>query len=102
MLHGHSSSLPLGGRLTNPVQRLWGKATSTVARHPFLIKTVTSGFGFAFGDVLFQLGTRRKGQSLDWRRSAAMGGAGLAVAGPVGFYFIMWMERNIMTSAPHR
>ena len=25
-----------------------------------------------------------------------------AVAGPVGYGFIMWMEGNIMTAAPHR
>jgi hypothetical protein len=82
------------------VQRLWGSASKTISRHPFLLKTVTSGIGFGFGDVLFQLGTRRR--PLDWRRTAAMGAAGLAVGGPVGYYFIMWMERNIMTSAPHR
>jgi hypothetical protein len=103
VLHGHSHSLPLGTRLARPVQRLWGTATRTFAQHPFLIKTVSSGFGFAFGDVLFQMGTtRRKGAPLDLRRAAAMGAAGLAVGGPLGYYFIMWMEGNIMTSAPHR
>lgn len=103
VLHGHSHSLPLGARLVRPVQRLWGTASKAFAQHPFLIKTVSAGFGFAFGDVLFQLGTtRRKGLPLDWRRSAAMGGAGLAAAGPLGYYFIMWMEGNIMTAAPHR
>ncbi|EFN59223.1 hypothetical protein CHLNCDRAFT_138189 [Chlorella variabilis] len=102
VLHGHSHSLPLGARLVRPVQRLWGTASKAFAQHPFLIKTVSAGFGFAFGDVLFQLGTtRRKGLPLDWRRSAAMGGAGLAAAGPLGYYFIMWMEGNIMTAAPH-
>ncbi|KAI3433321.1 hypothetical protein D9Q98_003139 [Chlorella vulgaris] len=99
MNSGGSRSLPLGTRLARPVQRLWGSASKTISRHPFLLKTVTSGIGFGFGDVLFQLGTRRR--PLDWRRTAAMGAAGLAVGGPVGYYFIMWMERNIMTSAPH-
>jgi hypothetical protein len=85
------------------VRHLYRSATKAIAAHPFLIKTVSSGFGFAFGDVLFQLGTtRRKGLPMDWRRSAAMGGAGLAVAGPVGYCFIMWMEGNIMTATPHR
>ena len=103
MQHGHSHPLSLGGRLARPVQRLADAAGRTFQRHPFLIKTVSSGFGFAFGDALFQLGTtRRQGKPLDWRRTAAMGGAGLAVAGPVGYYFLMWMEGNIMTSAPYR
>ena len=101
MQQGHPS-LSLGGRLARPVARLWGAASSTFQKHPLLIKTVSSGFGFAFGDVLFQLGTtRRRGQAMDWRRAAAMGGAGLAVAGPLGYAFILWMEGNLMTAAPH-
>ncbi|KAL4431255.1 hypothetical protein ABPG75_006511 [Micractinium tetrahymenae] len=114
MLHGHSSALSLGAH-PGPAARLWSTAARTLQQHPFLIKTVASGFGFAFGDVLFQLGTgaalpwaqpaasssSRSKAPIDWRRAAAMGGAGLAVAGPVGYYFLMWMEANIWTAAPH-
>lgn len=113
MLHGHSSALSLSAH-PGPAARLWSTAVRTVQQHPFLLKTVSSGFGFAFGDVLFQLGTgaalpwaqpaangSKARRPLDWNRSAAMGGAGLAVAGPVGYYFLMWMESNIWTTAPH-
>lgn len=115
MLHGHSSALSLGAH-PGPAARLWSCAARTIQQHPFLIKTVTSGFGFAFGDLLFQLGTgaalpwaqpaaadssSKARRPIDWQRAGAMGGAGLAVAGPVGYYFLMWMEANIWTAAPH-
>ena len=104
MLHGRSRPLPLGTRLTRPVQRLWATTTKAFAQHPFLIKTVSSGFGFAFGDVLFQLGTtRRKGLPLDWRplgdhgRRGAGGWRGRwATASSCGW------RGHVMTAAPHR
>ena len=103
MQQGGSHSLSLGGRLARPVRAAWGAASKSFQRHPLLLKTLSSACGFGFGDVLFQLGTtRRKGQPLDWRRSAAMGAAGLVAAGPLGYAFIVWMEGNIMTAAPHR
>ena len=124
---GGARPLGLGG-LVRPAQRALDAAGAAFQRHPFLIKTVTSGIGFAFGDVLFQLGTtarpRRRpaaaaaGQpaaprpapsvvaealrAVDWRRAGAMGAAGLAVGGPLGYALIVWMERNLFTAAPHR
>lgn len=107
-----------GGGLARPAQRLATAASTAFQRHPLLIKTVASGVGFAFGDLLFQLGSAAAARArakpappspplgaqlrgLDWRRAGLMGAAGLAVAGPVGYAFILWMEGNIMTSAPH-
>lgn len=119
---------PLGlSSLTRPAQRALDAAGAAFQRHPFLIKTVSSAFGFAFGDVLFQLGTTARPkrrpvaadhppaaahpppnavaealQAVDWRRAGAMGGAGLVLAGPLGYALIMWMEGNLFTAAPHR
>ena len=88
--------------LTRPLQRVWNASVGTFQRHPFLVKTLSSGVGFAFGDALTQAATRREDDPYDWRRTAAMAGAGLAVAGPVGYGFIIWMEGHVMTAAPAR
>ena len=87
---------------TRPLMRVWNAGVGTFQRHPFLVKSVTSGIGFAFGDVLTQMATRRKEDAYDLRRTAAMGAAGLAVAGPLGYGFIVWMEGNVMVHAPTR
>lgn len=126
---GAGGARPLGlSSLARPAQRALDAAGAAFQRHPFLIKTVSSAFGFAFGDVLFQLGTtarprRRRAaaadhppaaahpppnalvealHAVDWRRAGAMGGAGLVLAGPLGYALIMWMEGNLFTAAPHR
>ena len=113
---GGSRALPLGGNLPRPVHRLWGSASRAIQRHPLLLKTVSSAVGFAFGDLLFQVGTgaalpwaqppagsaaERRRRPLDWNRAAAMGAAGLFIAGPAGYGFIVWMEANLWKSAPH-
>lgn len=98
----HWNTHALATQVQQPFNRAWGVVTRTWSRNPFLVKTLTSGMGFAFGDVLMQLGTRKHKhhRPLDWQRSAKMGAIGLTVAGPVGFGFILWMEGNIMTAAP--
>jgi hypothetical protein len=95
--HSHSFRLAV-----QPLQRTWNLAATTFQRHPFLIKTLSSGVGFAVGDGLTQLGLRRGTEPYDWERTGKMGAAGLAVAGPVGYLFILWMEGNIMIAAPAR
>ena len=80
-MQGGHGALSLG-TLVRPAQRAWGLAARTFQQHPLLVKTVTSGMGFAFGDVLFQLGAAPRGRprTVDWARAAKMGGAGLAGA----------------------
>ncbi|GAB4817567.1 hypothetical protein N2152v2_004613 [Parachlorella kessleri] len=63
------------------------------------VKTVTSGIGFAAGDALAQLGSRKRGTPYDYPRTAKMAVAGWVAAGPLGYFFLMWMERNIMPHA---
>jgi hypothetical protein len=88
--------------LLRPVQRAWNFGASTFQRHPFLVKTISSGIGFAVGDGITQLGLRKKGDAFDWPRNGKMGGAGILAAGPLGYLFIVWMEAHIMPGAPTR
>ena len=62
---------------------------------------MSSAAGFAFGDILMQLGSqgRRRPLRLDSRRSAGMAAAGGLVGGPVGYGFILLME---MVNPSHR
>lgn len=83
-----------------PLQRGIRFATRTFQRHPFLVKTVTCGIGFAFGDILTQLGTRKPGLKYDWPRTAKMAVAGWVAAGPLGYLFLLWMEKNILPKTP--
>lgn len=86
---------------TRPLVRAWHVGVRTFQKHPLLIKSVTSGIGFAAGDALTQFAMSRKvSQEYDWPRTIAMGTAGLCLAGPLGYGLIVWMEGNIMTSAP--
>lgn len=87
---------------TRPIQQCWNFGVTTFQRHPFLVKSLSSGIGFAVGDSLTQLATRRSDEPYNWPRTAAMGTAGLAVAGPLGFLFIIWMEGHIMPQTPTR
>lgn len=93
--------LGAGSASLNPVQRCWDLGLRTWQRHPLLVKTVSAAVGFAAGDGLMQLGTRR-GKPYDWARSAKMAAAGGVLAGPLGYVFIVWMEGNVMTAAPTR
>jgi len=88
--------------LTRPLQQLFSFSIRTFQRHPFLVKTLSSGIGFAVGDSLTQLATRRKGELYDWPRTAAIGATGLCIAGPLGYLLIVWMESNILPTAPTR
>ncbi len=63
---------------------------------------MTSGIGFAAGDALAQLGARKPGVKYDYARTAKMAVAGWVVAGPLGYLFLMWMEKNIMPHAAAR
>lgn len=101
MIEG-SGARAISARLTRPLVVCFNTGVSTFQRHPFLVKTVSSGIGFAVGDAFTQLATRRKEEPYDWARTAAMGGAGLCVAGPLGYGFIVWMEGNVMASASTR
>lgn len=85
-----------------PFKHCFNLGVRTFQRHPFLVKTLSSGVGFAVGDSLTQLATRRKDEPYDWPRTTAMGAAGLLAAGPLGYLLIVWMEGNIMPSAPTR
>lgn len=96
--HAHAARFPL----VQPFIKVLNLGVRTFQRHPFLVKTLTSGVGFAVGDSLTQLATRREGEPYDWPRTVAMGGAGVGVAGPLGFLLIVWMESNIMPTAPTR
>eukprot|EP00887_Chlorella_sp_A99_P005519 scaffold1.g5519.t1 len=82
--------------VVRPVRRAWNAASAAFAEHPFLIKTVTSAGGFAFGDMLMQLGSAPRRtplrQRVDAARTGKMGAAGLVAAGPVGYAFILLME----------
>ena len=88
--------------LTRPLQRCWNAGVRTFQRHPFLVKTLSSGVGFAFGDALTQAAMRREQERYDWKRTVAMGAAGLCAAGPLGYGLIIWMEGNIMPGSPTR
>ena len=88
--------------LIAPFIKTWNFGVGTFQKHPFLVKTVTSGIGFAVGDSFTQLAIRREGEPYDWPRTLAMGAAGLTVAGPIGYLFIIWMEGNIMPTAAAR
>lgn len=94
--HAHAARFPL----VQPFIKVFNLGVNTFQRHPFLVKTLTSGVGFAVGDSLTQLATRREGEPYDWPRTVAMGGAGVGIAGPLGFFLIVWMESNIMPTAP--
>lgn len=98
MMHGrHHLSL---SQAIKPVRRAWNVCSSTFQRHPFLVKTISSAGGFAFGDVLMQLGSqRRRPLRVDASRAAKMGAAGLLAGGPVGYGFILLMEH---VSPSHR
>lgn len=87
---------------TRPLAQIWNAGVRTFQRHPLLVKTLSSGVGFAVGDSLTQLAIRREGEPYDWPRTAAMGAAGLGVAGPLGYLLIVWMEGSIMPSNPTR
>lgn len=86
--------------LVQPLAKVVHAAVRTFQKHPFLVKTLSSGAGFAVGDSLTQMATRRAGEPYDWPRTAAMGAAGLGVAGPLGYLLIVWMEGHIMPHAP--
>lgn len=77
-------------------------AVRTFQRHPFLVKTLTSGVGFAAGDALAQLGTRKPGAKYDWQRTAKMAAAGWVAAGPLGYLFLVWMDKAILPQAAAR
>lgn len=87
---------------TQPLRQCWDFGIRTFQRHPFLIKTLSSGVGFAVGDSFAQLATRKKDEPYDWPRTAAIGATGLCVAGPLGYLLIVWMESNILPSVPTR
>lgn len=86
--------------LLKPFRQIVGFGVRTFQKHPFLVKTLSSGIGFAAGDSLTQLAIRREGEPYDWPRTVAMGTAGLAVAGPLGYLLIVWMEGNILPATP--
>ncbi|KAL6769365.1 hypothetical protein ACKKBG_A30720 [Auxenochlorella protothecoides x Auxenochlorella symbiontica] len=94
---GHSSS---GG----PLRRALALGSHLYQRHPLLIKCVTSGIGFAFGDVLTHLAAARARPMTRYspRRTALMAAAGLCVAGPAGHVFLGWMEQHVMAATPMR
>ena len=101
MIHG-GHAYAAGFPLVQPFVKAINLGVRTFQKHPFLVKTLTSGVGFAVGDSLTQLATRREGEPYDWPRTAAMGAAGVGVAGPLGFLLIVWMESNIMPATPTR
>lgn len=83
-----------------PFRQCFEFGLRTFQKHPFLVKSISSGIGFAVGDSLTQLATRREGEAYDWNRTLLMGGAGVAVAGPLGFLLIVWMEGHILPQSP--
>lgn len=96
---GHSS---LRLSITQPIRNVANVGIQVFQRHPFLVKTLSSGVGFAFGDGITQLLTRRDQDPYDWQRTIKMGASGLAIAGPLGYLFIIWMEGNVMPNSPLR
>jgi len=88
--------------LVAPLVKTWNVGVGTFQKHPLLVKTVTSGIGFAVGDSFSQLAIRRDKEPYDWPRTIAMGAAGLTVAGPIGYLFIIWMEGNILPTTAAR
>jgi hypothetical protein len=94
--NARASSFPLAA----PLAKVVNAGVRTFQKHPLLIKSLSSGIGFAVGDSFTQLATRRAGEHYDWPRTAVMGAAGLGVAGPLGYLLIVWMEGHIMPHSP--
>lgn len=89
-------------QFTRPVRSLINTSVAVFQKHPFLVKTLSSGVGFAIGDGITQLLTRdSEKEAYDWTRTIKMGSAGLAIAGPLGYLFLIWMEGNLMVHNPH-
>lgn len=79
---------------------IWVRYNAALAAKPLQTKTLTSLTGFVLGDLVAQAPDLSAGKAWDARRTAKMGGFGVALHGPIGHYWYGFLDRTIMTHAP--
>lgn len=84
---------------------LWVGYNRNMKQKPLSTKAATCAIGFAVGDVIAQLSTKRGSVArriaeLDTVRTTRMSAYGVLVAAPMMHYFFSWLDKAIMPNNP--